>query len=166
MPAQALAKARAPWLKVGDRLSALAGAALFAVLAAICLSMGLKVKGEIVLALVDAFGVCLLVMGGVRGVTWASEWGKRYRTLLAAGVEVERGWFRWWALCSWGVAAGVVVVEGLTRATAEGLLPGPVAEVFRTIATWFVLALVLSFWPGVFASARFIRRVAARIRSM
>jgi hypothetical protein len=88
------------------------------------------------------------------------EWIRMYRSLLASYVEVPRRGFRWWALLAWILTAvGVGIVDSVSRSfalsTGDSLLQAALSWIYLIA----ILALFVTFWPGVIITWFFVRRV-------
>ncbi|WP_295100980.1 HAD family hydrolase [uncultured Microbacterium sp.] len=88
------------------------------------------------------------------------EWVGRYRALRSLGIEVRRGWFRWWALWAWsGAACVLLVLASIPPLSYVALSSTPFHLPFTIVAMLVTFAVMLAFWPGVVTVARFVIRV-------
>jgi hypothetical protein len=157
---RALLWARARWVKVGDRISALVGATVFTLLGLLFLLFTFGAPKEVTLPVIYVFAAALLFFGVLDVVFGIAGWITKYRTLRAAGIEVPRGWFRWWILWTWsGIAFVLSALASVPPASYAALSTSLFYLPLSVGATMLTLALMLSFWPGVFTVVRFVLRV-------
>jgi hypothetical protein len=97
------------------------------------------------------------------------EWALRYHGLRCRGVELERGWFRWWAAPAWLAAAFlfdpfVALIDRIAERQVS-LSISHVISMLGLVSTMLVgLAILVTFWMGVVVIVRFVRRVNATHR--
>lgn len=156
------------WVRVrsvrrSERVAAVASASVLAVMAAFAAFVSVGAAGY-----AHASALMLAVIALLGSLAWCAvatlEWVSRLRGLSRVGIQVRRGWFRWWALAVW--AASVLVLEpavtGLAGIDTSGAPPA-IQAIFAVVtvltASSLTLGLLAATVIGVIVTTRYVRRV-------
>ncbi|PPF65024.1 hypothetical protein C5E11_02905 [Clavibacter michiganensis] len=157
---RALGWARARWVKVGDRVSAIAGATVFTLFGVVLLLFVLGAPNEVVVPVMYVFLSSFVIFGLLDVVFSIAEWTRKYRVLRASGIEVRRGWFRWRILWAWsGTAIVLPALASIPPLSYLAMSGSPLYVPFSLGLVGVTLALFISFLPGVVTVVRFVLRV-------
>lgn len=154
---RALCWARAKWLRLSDRVSALAAAIVYSFFAALVLLYVFDAPWQVARPVLFACAWAMVTFGVLTVVFAISGWAGKYRELRRLGVDVRRGWFRWWML--WGWFGGILVLTVLDAVPLSVLVGTPFGLPFALTRLLLGVVLFVAFWPGAFSSARFAHRV-------
>jgi len=157
---RALQWARAKRIKVSDRITA-AGVTIFLILTGALLILFIfDAPREVVSPVLNVTGYVIVLVGLLNAIFSVVEWCGKYRTLRQSGIEIRRGWFRWWILGTWaGIAIALCALASIPPLAYVALNDSPFYLPFTIVGMLGTLVLVLSFWPGVFTMVRFVIRV-------
>lgn len=157
---RALRRAAIRRTKTMDRVGALGGAVVMILFCVLVFLFLFGVSSEVALPVIYVIAIALILCGAGQAVLDVVGWVVKYRALRDAGVDVRRGWFRWWILWTWmGLAAVVVASTSVPPVFLRALQATPYAVPWVISSVLVTCALALSFWPGVFTVARFVMRV-------
>jgi len=157
---RALRRAGSRRTKTTDRMRTLGGAVVLILFCALVLLFLFGASSEVVLPVMYVTAIALIICAAGQAVLDVVGWVVKYRALRDAGVDVRRGWFRWWILWTWmGLAVALVASTSVPPAFSIAMQATPYAVLWVIVSAFVTCALALSFWPGVFTVARFVMRV-------
>lgn len=157
---RALRWARAKSIKVSDRITAVGVAIAFTTTGALLILFIFDAPKEVALPMLYATGHVIAFLGLLNAIFSVVGWIGKYTALRQSGIEIRRGWFRWWILWTWfSIAIVLSALASIPPLAYPALNDTPYYLPFTAVATLATLTLFLSFWPGVFTVARFVIRV-------
>ncbi|MDQ0649510.1 hypothetical protein QFZ53_003706 [Microbacterium natoriense] len=152
--------ARAKRIKVSDRITAVGAAIFFTSMGVLLILFIFDAPREVVLPVLYATGHVIAFFGLLNAIFSVAGWIGKYRALRRAGIEIRRGWFRWWILWTWiSVAIALSALASIPPLAYAALNDTPYYLPFTAVTMLATLALFLSFWPGAFTVVRFVIRV-------
>lgn len=157
---RALQWARARHIKVSDRITAAGVAIAFASMGVLLILFIFDAPREVALPVLYATAHLFAFFGLLNAIFSVAGWIRKYRALRRSGIEIRRGWFRWWILWTWtGVAIALFAFASIPPLAYAGLSATPYYAPFTIVTMLATLVFLLSFWPGVFTVVRFVIRV-------